>query len=132
MEKMPAELKNCLAAGGNTTLMVWGDCDDNCADADALKNAFWTEAERQGMTREQFDSVVFIFAKDRLENWIQFLQTESTDESVEGPRVNHNRIVAEAAKKLAELCKAGKPVEGMPPSLQWSCRNWRALVQRMR
>lgn len=132
IEKMPTELRGCLTAGADTTLMVWGDCDDNCPDGESLKTAFWKEAERQGIAREQFDSVVFILAKDRLENWIEFLETGNTDESREGPRVKHNRTAADAAKKLAELCKAGKPVDGMPPSLRWSCRNWRALAERMR
>ena len=129
VEKMPSELQRCLDAGGQTTLMVWADCDDNCADGDALKTHFWREAERQGIAREQFDRVVFVFAKDRLENWIEFLQNGNTDESKEGLRVKHNRIVADAAKKLAEMCQAGHSVEHMPPSLQWSCNNWRALVQ---
>jgi hypothetical protein len=132
IEKMPAELKGCLTAGANTTLMVWGDCDDNCVDGEALKSHFWKEAERQGIAKQEFDRVVFIFAKDRLENWIEFLQTGDTDESNEGQRVKHNRTAADAAKKLAELCKAGRPIDGMPPSLQWSCRNWRALAKRMR
>jgi hypothetical protein len=132
VEKMPAELQSCLGAGGNTTLMVWADCDDDYADGGALKGEFWREAERQGITREQFDRVVFIFAKDRLENWIEFLQTGNTDESKEGPRVRHNRIVADAAKKLAGFCKARTPMQDMPPSLQWSCGNWRALAERMR
>jgi len=132
IEKMPTELQGCLTAGGDTTLMVWADCDHNCADGEALKTAFWKEAERQGIAKEQFDRVVFIFAKDRLENWIEFLQTGITDESKEGPRVRHNRTVAEAAKKLEEFCTAGESVDGMPPSLQWSCRNWRALAERMR
>lgn len=132
IEKMPAQLQACLAAGADTTLMVSGDCDDNCADGESLKTAFWKEAERQGITKEHFDRVVFIFAKDRLENWIEFLQTGNTDESKEGPRVKHNRIAADGAKKLAEFCRAGKPIDAMPPSLQWSCKNWRALVERMR
>lgn len=130
IEKMPAELKNCLDAGGNTTLMVWADCDDDCADAEALKAFFWKEAERQQISKEQFDRVVFAFAKDRLENWIEFLQTGSTDEAREGPRV-HNREAAEAAKMLAETCRTGKLVD-RPPSLQWSCGNWRALAKRMK
>jgi hypothetical protein len=130
--EMPNQLRLCLNAGGDTTLMVWADCDHDCADGDALKAHFWREAERQGIAPEQFDRVVFIFAKDRLENWIEFLQTGNTDESKGGPRVKHNRAAAEAAKKLAEFCKAGKPIDGMPPSLQWSCRNWRALVERMK
>lgn len=132
IEKMPGELQGCLAAGGDTTLMVWGDCDDNCADGETLKIAFWQEAERQGIAREQFDRVVFIFAKDRLENWIEFLQTGMTDESEEGPRVRHNSTVADAAMKLANHCRGGRRVDDMPPSLEWSCRNWRALVDRMR
>jgi hypothetical protein len=131
-EKLPEELRSCLRAGGHTTLMVWADCDDDCTDGDALKAHFWRAAERQGITQEQFDGVMFIFAKDRLENWIEFLQSGTTDESSEGPRVKNNRAVADAAKKLAEFCKAGKPLDGMPPSLQWSCRNWLALVERMK
>jgi len=132
IKKLPDELKLCLSRGGDTTLMVWADCDDNCANADALKAAFWEEAKRQGITEEQFDGVVFVFAKDRLENWIEFLLTGSTDEAKEGPRVKFDREVADAAKKLAELCLAARPVEGMPPSLQWSCKNWRTLVERMK
>lgn len=132
IERMPAELKSCIDAGGNTTLMVWADCDDDCADGEVLKVAFWKEAEQRGITKEQFDQIVFIFAKDRLENWVEFLETGSTDESNEGPRVKNNRTVADAAKHLAEFCKAGKPLDGVPASLKWSCRNWRVLVERMR
>lgn len=130
--ELPTALRQCLAMGGDTTLMVCADCDDDCVDGDALKVAFRREAERQGVTKEQFNRVVFVFAKDRLENWIQFLNTGSTDETTEGPRVKHDREVADAARKLAEHCKTGKPVNDMPPSLQWSCRNWRALVERMK
>ncbi len=50
--------------------------------------------------------------------WIEFLLTGKTDETEEGPRVKSGRDVAVAAKKLADLCKPGKPVDGMPPSLQ--------------
>ena len=131
-KKLPTELTRCLGAGGHTTLMVWADCDDNCANAEALKAVFWKEAERQGITEAQFDRVVFVLAKDRLENWIEFLQTGKTDEAKEGPRVKHNRDVADAAKKLADYCKVGMPVGGMPSSLLWSCKNWRALVERMK
>jgi hypothetical protein len=130
--KMPAELRNCLGAGADTTLMVWSDLDDDRDDGDALKADFWQEAQRNGIAREDFDRVVFIFAKDRLENWIEYLETGKTNESAEGPRVTHNRAAADAAKKLAEFCKAGKQVGGMPPSLQWSCNNWRALESRMK
>jgi hypothetical protein len=132
VEKMPDELQRCLDAGGNTTLMVWADCDDNCNDGDALKAHFWQEAKQKGITQEQFERVVFIFTKDRIENWIEFLLTGSTDESREGPRVKHNREAADAAKRLADFCKSGKPVNNVPSSLQWSCKNWRALTSRMR
>lgn len=130
--KMPTELGNCLVAGGDTTLMVWSDCDDDYADPEALKAEFRRAAQLRGVSEQYFARVVFIFAKDRLENWIEFLQSGNTDESKEGPRVKHNRIVADAARKLADFCKAGKPVDGMPPSLQWSCKNWRALAERMK
>jgi len=131
IEKMPEELRNCLAVGGDTTLMVWADCDDDCIHGDALKEIFWAEAQKREIRKQDFDSIVFIFAKDRLENWIEFLQTGETDESKEGPRVKHNRQVADAAKELAAMCKVGKPIKDMPPSLQWSCGNWRALAERM-
>lgn len=129
---MPNQLRVCLAAGGHTTLMVWADCDDDCADPDALKIRFWNEAQRQGIPKEQFERVVFVFAKDRIENWIEFLMTGTTDESKEGPRLKQNREAAEAAKKLASMCSKTKPVKDMPPSLKWSCENWRRFVEAMR
>lgn len=132
IEKLPAELRHCLATGGHTTLMVWADCDHDCADPEALKAHFWNEAHRQEITKNQFDQVVFAFAKDRIENWIEFLATGNTDESREGPRVKHNREAADAARTLAEMCAIGRPVENLPPSLEWSCRNWHALRTRMR
>lgn len=128
----PKQLKLCLDAGADTTLMVWADCDDDCADPEALKTLFWNESQRQGIAREQFERVVFIFAKDRIENWIEFLVTGYTDESKEGPRVKHNSKAAEAATKLAKMCREGAPVKNMPPSLQWSCKNWQTLCNRMK
>ena len=130
--EMPKQLELCLRNGGDTTLMVWADCDHDCLDGETLKAKFWDEAKLQGITQEQFEQVVFAFAKDRIENWIEFLQDGMTDESNEAPRVKHNRAVAEAAKKLAEACKAGKPLKNMPLSLQWSCKNWRSLAERMK
>jgi len=128
---MPSQLRLCLNAGGHTTLMVWADCDDDCDDPEALKAHFWKEAQRQAITREQFERVVFIFAKDRIENWIEFLTTGKTDESKEGPRVS-NPNATEAAKKLASMCGENKPVNNMPPSLQWSCKNWRKFEEGMK
>lgn len=127
--KMPEELRGCLEAGADTTLMVWADLDDDRSDGDSLKADFWEEAQRNGISRQDFDRVVFIFAKDRLENWIEFLERGDTDESQEGPRVENDRAAADAARRLAEFCKSGKPLDKIPPSLQWSCKNWRALVQ---
>jgi len=82
--------------------------------------------------REDFDQVVFVFAKDRLENWIEFLLTGTTDESKEGPRQKHGSAVAQAAKTLANRCASGASELKLPPSLAWSCQNWRRLVERMR
>lgn len=132
IERMPQELKSCLRAGGHTTLMVWADLDHDMEDGEQLKAKFWSEAQKAGITREQFDTVVFVFAKDRLENWIQFLRTGATDESHEGPRLMHGRPVAEAARSLARRCQGIETGPPNPPSLQWSCHNWRALVERMR
>lgn len=132
IDEMPAELTKCLSQGGQTTLMVWADMDHDMADGDKLKAEFWKQAELAGITQEQFDQVVFIFAKDRLENWIQYLNEGSTDEAKEGPRVKDNRLVAEAARKLAKRCQQTQVAPPLPPSLQWSCRNWRKLVDRMR
>ena len=79
----------------------------------------------------EFKNVVFIFAKDRLENWIEFLETGSTDEEVEGPRVKQGRRVRDAAKSLADRCKKEQADPPFPPSLVWSCKNWHRLVKRM-
>lgn len=132
IQKVPAELVNCLRAGGHTTLMVWADCDHDCADPDALRALFWSEAQQKGITAEQFDRVVFALAKDRMENWIEFLATGHTDETKEGPRLKSNREAAEAAKKLAAMCREQVSVENSPASLRWSCRNWRAVVDAMK
>ncbi len=129
---MPKELRACLGRGASTTLMVWADLDDNMEDGDQLKNAFWAEANKAGITEAEFGTVVFAFAKDRLENWIQFLSTGNTDETQEGPREKNNRKVADAAKTLAARCRSNQPDPPLPASLTWSCNNWRALVRRMR
>jgi len=132
IERMPQELKACLTVGGQTTLMVWADVDDDMDNGDQLKAKFWEVAQAAGITQEQFRNVVFIFAKDRLENWIQYLIDGSTDENVEGPRVKDNKTVSDAAKRLAERCKQIETAPSLPPSLEWSCKNWRELVKRMK
>lgn len=132
IEKMPGELKACLKMGGQTMLMVWADLDHDMADGEALKAEFWRVAEAAGVSREEFNQVVFVFAKDRIENWIEFLQTGQTDEAVSAPRVKHGRVVAEAARALAKRCLTGAPIAGIPASLLWSCRNWRVCAERMR
>ena len=118
--------------GGNTTLMVWADLDHDRASGEELKQDFWNAANQAGITVEQFNQVVFVFAKDRLENWIEFLLTGNTDENEEGVRQKHGSVVAGAARALAKKCKSGASIANIPPSLEWSCRNWRALVNRMR
>jgi hypothetical protein len=46
--------------------------------------------------------------------------------------LRHGRSVAEAARSLARRCASGEAVPRLPPSLGWSCQNWRKLVERMR
>ena len=128
--RFPQVLQQVLQAGGSTTLMVWADVDDKLPDCDTLKNEFWKTAQMHGINQEQFNNVAFIFAKDRIENWVEFLTNGNTDESTEGPRVN-NKQAADAANKLAEFCRAGVSIANIPPSLEWSCRNWRVLRDRM-
>ncbi len=130
--RLPVELRTCLDSGGHATLMVWADMDHDMADGEELKSEFWSVAKQAGITKEEFDQVVFVFAKDRIENWVEFLQTGSTDESKEGPRVKHDRTVADAARLLAKKCLTGAAIPAIPTSLEWSCRNWRALVNRMK
>ena len=128
--KMADELKACLKVGSNTTLMVWADLDHNMPNGDTLKDELWQEAEKKGITSSDFENIVFIFPKDRLENWIDFLITGVTDESLEGPRVEPSKARI-AAQKLADMCKTNQQ-QDLPPSLEWSCQNWRALVKRMK
>ncbi|MFW5894245.1 MAG: hypothetical protein ACOCUY_03830 [Verrucomicrobiota bacterium] len=129
---MPGQLRSCLSRGADTTLMVWADLDDDMENGDELKKAFWDEAQSAGITEDEFKQAVFVFAKDRLENWIEFLLTGSTDESREGPRVKNNKQVAEAARTLADRCRGNQQGPQLPASLVWACENWRALVERMK
>ena len=132
LEKFPEELMICGKWGGDTTLMVIADVDDKHKDCESLKAVYHAKAKEFGISDELFEKVVFIFPKDRIENWVEFLNTLSTDESVEGPRVEPS-VAADAAKQLARLCKNPHEITAsFPPSLEWSCRNWRALVERMK
>ncbi|HSV74744.1 MAG TPA: hypothetical protein VLH79_13370, partial [Chthonomonadales bacterium] len=130
IRRMPDEVRACLATGSQTALAVWADLDDDMPDGETLRREFWAEAEARGISRKEFERVVFVFAKDRLENWVQFLNEGHTDESREGPRVRHPREAADAARRLAQMCGEGRQA-GLPPSLAWSCRNWIALRERM-
>ena len=132
IEKMPPQLRACLNAGADTTLIVWADVDDDKENCDQLKAEFWKAAHAAGISEDEFSQVIFAFAKDRLENWIQFLNTGRTDESVEGPRIRHNREAADAAKTLAKKCLSNSNDPPLPTSLAWSCINWRNLIARMR
>lgn len=129
--RMPKELQACMARGADTTLMVWADLDDDMDNGDQLRQKFHEEARQNGIADDDFDRVVFVFAKDRLENWIEFLLTGSTNEAQEGPRVKDGTSVAAAAKKLAQACKGQPRGVQLPPSLNWSCQNWRRLAARM-
>jgi hypothetical protein len=127
----PKELQSCSMAGGDTTLVVLADVDD-LKDGDELKSKYWEGVKTAGLSRELFESVVFIFPKDRIENWVEFLTTGKTDEKEEGPRVKDLSAVRDAARKLARFCREGDAPGPLPASLEWSCHNWRALVERMR
>ncbi|MDR2394454.1 MAG: hypothetical protein LBD93_09930 [Treponema sp.] len=129
-DAFPHELKHCVTSGGNTTLIVLADIDD-LENGDQLKQKYWETAQTAGISKETFDKVVFIFSKDRIENWIEFLTTGATDENKEGLRVRDNAIVRDAARTLAKKCRSGQTSEPFPPSLEWSCRNWRTLVKRI-
>lgn len=129
---MPQELRTCLEMGADTTLMVWADLDDDMDDGDELRQEFLTVARESGIIASEFERVVFVFAKDRLENWIEFLLTGLTDEAHEGPREKDGKRVAEAARNLAQRCRGQQHGPQLPPSLDWSCQNWRRLVERMR
>jgi hypothetical protein len=115
---MAKELKAADQAGGNTTLLVWADVDDNMGGPEELKKAFWATAQAAGISSAQFSRVVFALAEDRLENWVKFLNSGSTDESNEGPRVKDPEAV-QAARTLADLCLKGAPIPNIPPSLEW-------------
>lgn len=131
MARLPDEIRAAEQAGGNTTIIVWADVDDEPESPDELKAAFWKKANDAGIERGQFDKVVFAFAKDRIENWIEFLTTGHTDESIEGPRVRHGRQAVDAARALAQRCGSGNPNPRLPASLEWSCNNWRTLARQM-
>lgn len=131
MRRLPEEIAAACEAGGDTTVMVWADVDDDMAGPEELKKLFWSIAKESDVSEDQFRNVVFVFAKDRIENWIEFLNSGTTDESNEGPRVKHDREAVDAAKKLAEFCLKGAPIPRIPPSLQWSCKNWHLLRDRM-
>jgi hypothetical protein len=117
--------------GGDTTLVVLADVDE-LKNGDELKSEYWKEAEAAGLSGELFERVVFIFPKDCIENWIEFLNKGATDESQKGPRVKNLSEVRDAARKLAKFCRSGLTPGPLPPSLEWSCHNWRTLVERMR
>ena len=131
LKAFPNELSWCDSRGGDTTLIVFADVDDVLGNGDQLKQKYWDAARTAGIAREIFDQVVFIFPKDRIENWIEFLLTGNTNENREGPRVFPAKA-KEAAKLLAKKCRSrAGPQEAFPPSLEWSCRNWRALIERI-
>jgi hypothetical protein len=130
IKRMPEELRACLQAGGEVTLMVWADVDSD-PDPEALKKLFWEEAQSVGISPAEFEQVVFVLPKYRIENWIEFLHSGSTDEGSKGPRVK-DRQATDAARLLADRCEKQRPSPKLPPSLEWSCRNWKALVARLK
>jgi len=114
--------------------MVWADMDDDMADGDALKSVFWSRCKAAGISAQEFESVIFVFAKDRLENWIEYLLEGATEEHQEGRKAGKyskdQRRARDAAKKLAESCKENNALANCPKSLSWSCQNWRKAAEQ--
>jgi hypothetical protein len=133
LKVFPEELKNCITRGSNTTLVVLTDLDDECTDGEELKKQYWEAAKEQGIAREKFDGVLFITPKYRIENWIEYLSTGTTDENEKGPRLKYTGVDArKMAKDLVDMCRNPKKCpDTFPPSLEWSCQNWHSLVKRM-
>jgi hypothetical protein len=131
-QRFPQELKNCNSMGSDTTLIVLADIDE-LETGGQLKNLYWETAEKNGITREMFEKAVFVCPKYQIENWVQYLSTGDTNENTEGPRVgNDNRKVRDMAQVLAKKCRQTQQTKvSLPPSLEWSCHNWRILVERM-
>lgn len=134
--ELPKEIKSLRGLGSSLTILVWADVDDKMPDCDTLKRQFESRCKADGVTKEEFDAVIFVFAKDRLENWIEYLIEGKTDESIEGLKVGKyskdTQRAKEAAQKLAKACKFNEPLVNCPPSLEWSCRNWHALTDEWR
>jgi hypothetical protein len=131
-QRFPQELKNCNSMGSDTTLIVFADLD-KLETGDQLKDLYWKTAEKSGITREIFEKAVFVCPKYRIENWVQYISIGNTDENMEGPRVeNDNKKVRDMAQVLAKKCRQIQQTKvSLPPSLEWSCHNWRILVERM-
>ncbi|MDR0585427.1 MAG: hypothetical protein LBG57_13925 [Treponema sp.] len=117
-EAFPKELQSCITAGGNSTLIVLTDIDDDLEDGDQLKKKYRETAQRAGISEDDFEKAVFIFPKDRIENWVEFLSEGKTDENREGPRIKNFSKVRDMARLLADKCKSpGRNSEQFPPSL---------------
>ncbi|GHV04066.1 hypothetical protein AGMMS50229_04640 [Campylobacterota bacterium] len=123
------ELRKCSAAGGNTTLIVLSDVDD-LDSPNALQTIFDNKAREAGLSCA-LDKVVYIFPKNRIENWFEYLLNGSTNESQEGRR-RDNEKAREAAEILAQKCTQKQRDPQMPPSLKWSCEQWNKLTTRMK
>jgi len=131
-KKFPQELKNCLNAGSDTTLIVLADVDE-LKNGEQLKEQYWEIARQNKISEESFENVVFIFPRKRIENWVQYLSTGVTDEGTVGPRDYNFSEAKDMAQKLAKKCRQPQQTkETLPKSLEWSCNNWKALVERMR
>ncbi len=131
LQKFPQVLLNCAKRGADTALIVLADVDDDCDSCEELKKKYIKAAKDYGIDDGLLKSVVFVFPKDRIENWIQFINDGVTDEAIEAPRVK-NEVAVAAARKLADMCKTNIDDGQFPTSLKWSCKNWRRFVGRMR
>lgn len=127
--KFIEELAHCDRQGGDTTLIVLSDVDD-LETPDKLKSIFDQRAAIENLG-SALSKVVYIFPQNRIENWFEYLLDGATDESKEGKRRN-TKDASNAADKLAKMCIENQRNSNIPLSLQWSCNQWRDLVNNMK
>jgi hypothetical protein len=105
--RMPRELRTCLEMGADTTLMVWADLDDDMDDGEQLRREFQKNATQNGLTEEDFDRVVFIFAKTGSKTGSSFYSLGQL-----------MRLKKGLGKKMASASQ--RPQEGWPKNVQGS------------
>ena len=55
LDRLPTEIRIAAMTGGDTTVMVWADCDDDCSDCEALKAKAWEVATFTRMVVQELE-----------------------------------------------------------------------------